>query len=250
MLILLGLMGDIVKFIIFISMLLIVLGCSTKHLDDAWTQSKIASYNAVTDPMTWAPAIAATSLYLTKTDDEITDYFMDHSYFNDDSQELYAHLNETITLSTALLVPDDRWQTKARRFTVETGAYAISRQSTDALKTSFPKESPNGKCKDAIGSHHAISPFAGTAMTRRNVAQMNIPIWAKNSIVGTNYLLASSYTLIRVQQGGHSFADQLVSVSVGNFIGLFVHDFFMLKDKEIAVKMSQNSAYLNIGVLF
>ncbi|MBF0380093.1 MAG: hypothetical protein HQL69_03690 [Magnetococcales bacterium] len=238
------------KIIIRIALLLILSGCSTKHLDGAWTQTKKASYNAVTDTMTWAPAIAAVPLYLTKADDEITDYFMDNNYINEGSHETYTHISEAITLSTALLVPDDKLETKAKRFAVETGAYAVARQSTDLLSKNIHKESPNGKHNGSIGSHHAISPFAGVAMTRRNVEQMNIPEWGKNSIVGTNYLFASSYALMRVQQGGHSFADQLISMSVGNFIGLFVHDLFMMEDKEIAVGVSQNSAYMSVGVKF
>ncbi|MBF0194172.1 MAG: hypothetical protein HQL71_06415, partial [Magnetococcales bacterium] len=64
------------------------------------------------------------------------------------------------------------------------------------------------------------------------------------------YVFASSYALIRVQQGGHSFADQLVSVSVGNFLGLFVHDLFMMEDKAVSVEVSKNSAYMNVGVIF
>jgi hypothetical protein len=242
-----------VKLIVYISMFLIFLvlsGCSTTHLDGAWSQAKTSSYNAVTDPMTWAPAVAATTLYLTKTDDEITEYFMDQDYIREDSRETYTHISEAITLSTALLVPDDKWETKAKRFSVEAGTYAISRQSTEALKANFTKESPNGKSNDAIGSHHAISPFAGAAMTRRNVAQLYIPNWAKNSIIGTNYFFASSYALMRVQEGGHSFADQLVSVSVGNFIGLFVHDLFMMEDKSVSMVVSQNSAHMNVGILF
>ncbi|MBF0194962.1 MAG: hypothetical protein HQL71_10405, partial [Magnetococcales bacterium] len=176
-------------FHISITLILLVLsGCSTKHLDNAWSQGKKASYNAITDPVTWGSAIAATTLYITKADDEITDYFMDHDYFYTESGETFTHINEAITLTTALAVPDDKLETKAKRFMVENAAYAISRQSTDMLNSNIHKESPNGRTNAAIGSHHAISPFAGAAMTRRNVAQMDIPNWAKNGIVGTNYV--------------------------------------------------------------
>ena len=67
-------------------------------------------------------------------------------------------------------------------------------------------------------------------MTRRNVALMRLPRWADYSLIGASYLSSSISALVRVEQGGHSFGDQLISASVGNFIGLFMHDLFLLKD--------------------
>jgi hypothetical protein len=36
--------------------------------------------------------------------------------------------------------------------------------------------------------------------------------------------------LVRVEEGGHSFADQMINASIGNFIGIFMHDLFLLDD--------------------
>ncbi len=226
------------------------LGCSEKRLNHAINQTKNASYNAVTDPMTWVPLVTAGALYATDGDEKITQYFMDNPIANEKNDDIYRELNGLITYSTAILIHDNKWETKAKRFVVEWSAFAISRQSVDFLNKNVPKETPNGRSMDAVGSHHALSPFAGAAMTRRNVSQMDISRWGGYSIIVANYLFATSSTLTRVQGGGHSFADQLISVTLGNFIGLFFHDAFMSENRQVNISLSPKKAYARIDFRF
>ena len=219
-------------------LLVFIAGCSSKQISYAWQRTKTASANAALDPMTWVPASTAALLYSTDGDTRITRYFMEHHWANDEYDELFRDLNGLTTYATAVLI-DGPWESKARRVAVEWTAFAVARKTVDALNANFPKETPNGKDDYAIGSYHALSPFAGAAMTRRNVAGMDVSSWVADGIVGMNYLFATSSTLTRVQGGGHSFADQLVSVTLGNFIGLFFYDAFMLDDStrlEVAIE--------------
>jgi hypothetical protein len=217
----------------------------------AWKRTGTAAYNAGTDVMTWGPALAATALYGTDGDTRITAFYMDHDWANPDLIELFRDLNGLTTYVTAVLIPDDRWETKAKRLAVEWSAFAVARQTVDFLNYNFPKETPDGRDDYAIGSHHALSPFAGAAMTRRNVAQMEIAPWKGYTIVGMNYFFASASAISRVQGGGHSFADQLVSVTLGNFIGLFFHDAFMLEPEvSVEVALSRERNYIGMNYRF
>ncbi len=163
--------------------------------------------------MTWVPLATAGALYATKADERITDYIIQNPIANEDNDDLVRDLNGITTYTTALLVPDDEWSTKAKRVVVEFSAFEVSKQAVVFLNENVPKETPNTYSMDALGSHHTLGPFTGSAMTRRNVAQMPIPNWAGYSIVGTSYFFATSSTLSRIQDGGHSFADQLISVT-------------------------------------
>ncbi|MFT7003547.1 MAG: membrane-associated phospholipid phosphatase [Sulfurimonas sp.] len=60
---------------------------------------------------------------------------------------------------------------------------------------------------------------------------MSIPAWGKYSINTISYLSASGSALSRVQEGGHSFSDQLVNASIGNFIGVFFSEAFLSKNE-------------------
>jgi len=127
----------------------------------------------------------------------------------------------------------------------------VMRQTVDALNRNIRKQTPSGGKYDAVGSHHALSPFAGAAMTRRNVRQMDVRPWTGYAIVGVNYLFAASSALGRVQGGGHSFADQLVSVTLGNFIGLFFYDAFMDEtDMRLEVALGRRETYIGVHYRF
>lgn len=218
---------------------ILISGCSTMGL--SWKKTKQAAYNAATDPLTWAPALGTAVLYSTRYDQDISDYMMEHQPIqcvrmtSDDTEcsertDIYRFLNSTITLTTAALVDDDGNVTKKiKRLVVEQGAYMVSKSIIPLLEDAG-KVSPDGKSTESLGSHHAFETFAGAAMTRRNVAQMDIPQWGKYTIVGFNYYFSSYSAFLRLQEGGHSLGDQFANIAMGNFAGLFMHDMFMLED--------------------
>ena len=232
------------KYIVFPILLFLFLGCSATTMQTVWTRTKDASYTAATDPLSWAPLAVGVSLYATRTDDHITHYIMEHQPFYLENDDLYRDINGFETYTTAVFIDDNDSTLKLKRLAVETVGFAVARTTTDSLSSSIEKEDPSGKGDDAIGSHHAIDTFASSAMNRRNVAQLDIQDWEKYTLNGFSYFTASASAFARVQEGGHSLGDQFVHASIGNFIGLFIHDLFMKEDTNIDLSLQNDSAYM------
>jgi hypothetical protein len=237
-----------IRLTLLLTVALFFFGCSSKKLQHGWERTKSATYSAASDPVTWGPAVGATLLYATGYDDKITRHFMENPIMNNESDEVMRNMITVVTLSTAALVPDEKRTTKVTRFAVEVGALQFSRWTVNALNANIDKSNPNGDQYNAIGSHHAVEPFAGAAMTKRNVSEMELPDWADYTVVGPTYLMAAGSAFIRVQEGGHSFADQLVNASIGHFIGLFFYDVFMAEDADLGISVSKEAVYIGVSL--
>ncbi len=236
---------SLMKFIIFSIILLLFTGCSQVNLQTVWVHTKNASIGAISDPVTWAPLATGATLYATKTDDDITQYIMKHPILNSQEDDLYREINGLETYATALFIDDNDSEIKLKRIAVETLGFATARETTNMLNNFVQKETPSRTLKNAIGSHHATDPFAGSAMNRRNVDQLAIPTWGKYSLNTLSYLTASASAFTRIEDGGHSLGDQLVNASIGNFIGLFVHDLFMKEDTHINLSLQKDQALIS-----
>ncbi len=232
------------KYIILSFFLFFFFGCSASTLQTAWTRTKNASYTAATDPITWAPLAVGTTLYVTKADDHITNYIMEHPLSNSEYDDLYRNINGLETYATALFIDDNNSEIKIKRLAVESVGFAAAKTTTNFLNSSIEKENPAKTGDDAIGSHHAIDTFTGSAMNRRNVAQLNIPDWGKYSLNTLSYLTATGSAFSGVEEGGHSLGDQFINASIGNFIGLFIHDLFMKEDTHIELSLHNDAAYM------
>jgi hypothetical protein len=223
------------------------LGCSTSHIKNAWENTKKASYNATTDYGTWIPFVSSTLLYSTQYDNKITSYLMENEVINMKYDDTLRDINGYETYITAIFIDDNSYMTKSKRILSEFIAFKTGVQASDILNYTIDKRSPEGGNNYAIGSQHAMGPFVGSAMTRRNTEQLSIPTWAKYTLNTISYTTATASAITRVEDGGHSFADQLISVSVGNFIGIFFHDLFMLdKSTIITTTYNDKSTYINL----
>ncbi|MGB3751741.1 MAG: hypothetical protein WA945_09260 [Arcobacteraceae bacterium] len=171
--------------------------------------------------------MGAVALYATY-DDDITEHYMENNLFDSNIDERLRKINNLTMYVTALAVSDDTNIKKGQRLATNLAGSAVARGTTTALNKIIKKDIPSGDDDYAIGSHHALDPFARSALTRRNVSDMSAPLWLKYSINSLSYVSASGSAFTRVQEGGHSFADQLVSVSIGNFIGLFFYELFLV----------------------
>ena len=201
-------------------------GCTSKQISTAYQNTKDASWVAITDEVTWGSALGAAALYATY-DDDITQHYIKHNIFDSNIDENLRTINNLTMYASALAVEKDTNEQKVKRVTVDFIGSATARGTTTTLNKIIKKESPVGDEEYAIGSHHALDPFAKSALTRRNVSDMSSPLWFKYSINTVSYLSASGSAFTRVQEGGHSVADQLVSASIGNFIGLFFYELFL-----------------------
>ncbi|MEA3330228.1 MAG: hypothetical protein U9Q29_00860 [Campylobacterota bacterium] len=222
--------GENIKYFYILLSSLFFFGCSSAKLEHSWQKTKDASYTAVSDPVTWGTALGAGVLYATY-DDDISEHFAKHNLIDSEDDETLRALNGAMTYATALAIEDDEYKTKAKRVLFEWGGLVTAQQTTNLLNSYVKKENPSKNADNAIGSHHALEPFTASAMTRRNVDEINIPAWGKYTLNSVSYLSATGSALTRVQEGGHSFADQLVSASIGNFIGAFFYEALIRDDK-------------------
>jgi len=215
-------------------MILIVSGCSTRTQD--------AAYTAATDVMTWAPLVTGATLDATTWDDDLTDsiYKKDKNdkTFSEDDADSLRMFSAAITYSTAAFV-DENSTTKFKRFAVQSGALYAGRFTVEQMNK-YKHTSPDGKYDEAFGSNHAVTPFVAAALTRRNIRQIDIPIWSKYSINTFSYLSATGSAYERVEEGLHSVSDQMYSIAIGNFIALFINDAFMERDYQLGVEFNED----------
>lgn len=224
-------------------------GCSSTHTLNAWSRTKTASYNAITDPMTWGAALGGVLLDVTDADENLSEYFVDNNVIDDDLDAALLTANAAIAYITAVTVPEENKRTKAKRLAVTFGAFGVSKITSNLLEENVERKAPDGS-DDGLGSHHAIEPFAGSAVTRRNVAAMDLSPWARYSIVGLSYTTGSLAALTRVQEEGHSFGDQLLNAAIGNFIGIFLSDVFMMEDTAVEVSLMEDRTYIGLKIPF
>jgi hypothetical protein len=149
---------------------------------------------------------------------------------------------------TALAIDDAQWRTKAKRIIAVTTGFAAARTTTAFLSNNIKKDDPLNVSTGALASNHSINPFAGSAMNRRNVSQLNVEPVGAYALNGLSYLSAVGSALTRVQEGGHSFGDQLFGAAVGNFTGLFFYDIFMDDDRNtVTISLSQDFTYIQMS---
>ncbi len=237
------------RFIIFISVLLLLTGCGSRALQSAYSATKKASYNTIVDYGTLIPAVGATLLYATNSDARLTKYFMENEFIEIDYDDLYRTINGYETYLTGLFIEDDTYLVKVERAVVEFTAFKVGVFIGDTLNHNIDKTSPNG-ANYAIGSQHAIGPFSGAAMTRRNVQQLHISPLSRYALNTLSYSMAIASAITRVEDGGHTAADQLVSATVGNMVGIFFNDLFLLKGSPatLMTSITTDSAYLDLTI--
>jgi len=243
------------KITIYILLVFIFTGCSSKNMAYSWERTKGAAYNAVTDPMTWAPVATGLTADATGWDDDITDEIMkenkDDYIFSGDDADKMRTFSTGITYTTAVFVPDDGNITmKVKRLSVDIAALSIGRQYVNFTNAHIDHESPGKTNEDAFGSNHAVTPFASAALTRRHVELMDIPKWSKYSINTISYLAASGSAYQRIESGLHSFSDQMYSAAGGNFIALFIHDAFMAEDTDLGIDLSSQDPKITLSFRF
>lgn len=158
---------------------------------------------------------------------------MEHNIIDSEIDEPLRYINGITMYTTALFVENDTNKEMMQRLATDWAGSITARWTTTSLNKVIKKETPSGNDDYAIGSHHALDPFANSALTRGNVRDMSIPTWGKYTINTISYVSAAGSAFTRVQEGGHSVGDQLVSVSIGNFIGLFFYEVFIGYDKNI-----------------
>jgi hypothetical protein len=198
--------------------------------------------------MTYSPFLTGTTLYITNYDDDITEHFIKKNYFQyvKDNDDLLRSINKYIMYGSGLLTKE-----KTKRTIIGFSSLKLSSLSTTFLNSTIDKKTPDKTEKWAIGSNHGSEPFAASIITYKNLQSTNLNPYLKYGITGINYTLSTSIALSRVEPGGHSFGDQLINASVGNFLAIFVHDFFIVDENIMFnINLNKNSTYCSLKFKF
>lgn len=240
------------NFLIFFLIALIVSGCASRHDSLSWERTKAAAYSAATDKMTWIPVVSGVAINVSGYDDDMARHIMDEDdpFIDEDVSDRLRDVTTLTTYATAFMVPDNNMTIKTRRLVVESAALGAARGIVTIANNQIPKTAPNGWYDEAVGSNHAVTPFAASALTRRNVEQLDIPTWGKYSINTMTYLAATGSMYQRIEQGLHSPVDQLYSIAVGNFLALFIHDAFMASDTQLGIELHPKETKITLNIPF
>lgn len=240
--------------LIMFALALLTTACASSP-DGGPNRYSSAARSAFTDNGTWPLLVAAAALRAGDYDARLTEYAMETGKpFPSDSNvaNITDQLREYIYVfpyGTALAI-DEGWGDKATRLTVDSVAFLATRQVTNQMNARVSEEYPNGNGYDSFGSHHAASPFAAAALTRRNLAEMDLPGWANVTINTTAYVMAAGSSWGRVVMGLHYPSDQLASAAAGNFVALFFHDAFLRDSPVTGVSFLPEQRYVGLQIAF
>lgn len=219
--------------------------------DRFWQAAETAFY----DHGTWPLLLGAAVVRVTPYDAKIADYAMKHKpmFSNKDNAaqttDTLRSFNDALALSTALAVKEG-WEDKGERVLTEGAALFSTRLVTTQMNERVNREYPDGTGNDSFGSHHAASPFAAAALTRRNMASIDMPGWAASGINITSYAAASASSWGRIEMGLHYPSDQLASAAVGNFIAILFHDTFVSENIQFNLSVLPKWSYLTLRMPF
>lgn len=243
----------------FIATLLLASGCATTTGagNETGQTSRFlqAARSAFYDNGTWPLLLGAVAFRASDYDAEVAEYAMEHEplFSNSDNADSTTDrlrsLEYVLTFGTALGI-DESWSDKGERVVVETSALYATRITTTQMNEQVDREYPNGGGNDAFGSHHAASPFAAAALTRRNLERTDMPHWADIGINTTAYAAATASAWGRIEMGLHYPSDQLASAAVGNFIAIFIHDAFLPQDIAVDLSLLPEARYLALHIPF
>lgn len=222
-----------------IATLMLGTGCATTPAGNSVSETQSpfsrfthAARTAFYDKGTWPLLLGAAVFRNSDYDAKVADYAMDHKplFTTDERAERYTDILRSagyvFTYGTALAV-DETWSDSGKRVLTDTSALYTTRLITKQMNLQVDREYPNGGGNDAFGSHHAASPFAAAALTRRNVDDLDISEWSTTGINVSAYAIATASAWGRIEMGLHYPSDQLVSAAVGNFIAIIFNDAFL-----------------------
>jgi len=214
-----------------------------------------AAKSAFYDFGTWPLLLGAAAFRVSEYDSKLTEFAMERKplFSNNEtaarSTDLLRSFDDALTMGTALAV-NETWSDKGRRIVMESGALFLTRFRTTQMNERVNREYPDGSGDDAFGSHHAASPFAAAALTRRNVDSIDMPDWASISINVSSYVAATASAWGRIEMGLHYPSDQLVSAAIGNFTAIFLHDAFVSEDVMLGFTLLPGGSYLALRIHF
>lgn len=240
-------------------------GCGTMNNGRAWGEDasltsdassvRYAAGTAANDPITWLPALAAVALGLSHADHRIEQSLYDRTPVFDNptaagrASSRLRDATHILQLATLIATPSgasgsDIALNKARGLAVELAAEYTTKRTVGGLKSIIARERPNDGPRTSFPSGHSSTAFAYAALTRENVAVIDMPAGFRNALDWTALTLATATAYARVEAGAHYPTDVLAGAAIGNFLTRFVYNTFSGAPLLLSVQPLQRGAML------
>lgn len=244
---------------------LLLHGCGTMNNGHAWGEAAAlwpgigrvtqAAHTAATDPVTWAPALTAVALGLAQADHRIERSLHERTpVFNNPAAAGRASsrlrdATHVLQLATLIATPSgasasDIALNKAHGLAVELAAEYTTKRTVGGLKSVIARARPNDGPRTSFPSGHSSTAFAYAALTRENVAVIDMPAGLRDAFNWSVLTLATATAYARVEAGVHYPTDVLAGAAIGNFLTRFVYNSFSGAPIIIALQPLQRGAML------
>ncbi|MBI3774620.1 MAG: phosphatase PAP2 family protein [Gammaproteobacteria bacterium] len=244
---------------------LLLQGCGTMNDGRAWGEDasltsdsdrvRHAAGTAATDPISWVPALAAAALGLTHADHRIEQSLHDRTpVFNnptaaDRTSSRLRDATHILQLATLIATPSgasksDIALNKARGLALELAAEYTTKRTVGGLKSIVARKRPNDGPHTSFPSGHSSTAFAYAALTRENVAVIDMPAGFHDTLDWTALGLATATAYARVEAGVHYPTDVLAGAAIGNFLTRFVYNTFSGTPLLLSLQPLQRGAML------
>lgn len=221
-------------------------GCQTcprgkrwgKPCAPTWARLGMAAKNAVLDPYTWAPLAGAAVFALNEDwDREVSNWARRETpiFGSKSAASSGGKITRNIAmaggLATAMGTPSGPypyWGTnKAMGVAIQTAAALAPQAIVLEMKKATDRVRPSGKDDLSFPSTISSEAAAWSAMGRRNIREMTIPLGWRTAMEATLSASAGLTAWSRVENGSHYPTDVLVGLAIGNATSLFIQDLFL-----------------------
>ena len=189
--------------------------------------SAIASFK---DPQTWVPLAGAAVIGIAGVDDDIADWAADETpLFGSDAEttsDRLRTLNTAAWVATTLAVPSDSITNRGKGILVDLSTLALETGTVSALKSLSDRERPDGSDDRSFPSGHTSRASVTGAMAAANLAYVDMPGWARQTMKIGLYGVAAGTGWARVEAEKHYPTDVLVGYAIGQFLARFLHGAF------------------------
>lgn len=223
-------------------------GCSVLPDGSAWGESATArpglarvratARDALLDPWTWGPVLAATAFQIDGWDRRVSDWArretpifgstVDAENWSDDLRSAAALAHYVTIIATPGSDEPERWLvSKTKGALVQAAAVSGTGMLTRAMKTGFDRERPTGEDTESFPSGHTSSAAAHARLASRNLRWIDLGRGPTRALDVGLVALTVGTSWARIEAGAHFPSDTLVGAALGNFVASFINDAFL-----------------------
>lgn len=203
-----------------------------------WERVRDSAVNAARDPWVWAPLVGAAAFQIDDWDRRTSDWARAHTpvfgsqksaeQWSDDlrTASVIAHY-ATVAATPSGDGPSEWVINKAKGTLVGVAAVSSTVFVTNAMKSGFDRERPNGQGGESFPSGHTSVSAVHTRLASRNLESIEMSDAARRALDVGLYALTIGTSWSRIEAGWHYPSDTLFSIALGNFIASFVNDAFL-----------------------